>query len=263
MEEGRSLAGVRWATVFVHGYNNSREQARKKWDITRRRLPGVLSEGPLIEYYWPGDPGWGPSYLKSVRYAKAVAIGRECGRQLGIYLSHSGLDEVSLVGHSLGCRVVLETLRHFQVTRARTRCRVALLLAAAVAEGLCDEPNRFTRPASLPDYADSLRVLYSHQDMVLLLGFPLGQRAAEMIYSDWSPAPGLARAVGRGGGPWGPPVRWKPRPVQVGLGHGKYWIDEDVVADHIAGVFSPSAAQYRAPTHHMPVREPYGTWDDV
>lgn len=247
----------RWSrvTIFVHGFNNNEKQARVRWRQTRVRLAPMLGVSKymtrLAEYYWPGDRGIGPRFLKSVLYARDVQMARRCGQDLGRFLDERGSPQhVAFVGHSLGCRVVLEALRELRVRSSSVTCSTALLMAAAVPEGLCGFPNQFARAPGLASLAKREHVLYSFNDHVLRLWFPPGQWGAQLLRDD-DPAPGSRSAVGRTGGPVG---RWSLA-TQTRLDHSDYWVSNaslPYVAKTLGYPKTRRFVRHVVPRHRLP-----------
>lgn len=249
---GTDLAHVLSITIFVHGFNNDEKHAQQRWETTRARVGFLLGASQhftqVAEYYWPGDRGYGAKFLTSALYAKDVGMARRCGQELGQFLAQrEGPLRVAFVGHSLGCRVILEALRELRTNSSAVRCTKALLMAAAVPEGLCDDEHRFQRSIGTAQLADREQVLYSRSDCVLRMTFPGGQIAAELAGDDY-PGPGSRRAVGRAGGPAG---RWGAT-ARTSLGHGGYWLRAEAL-QHVAKVIGVPQRRVQA-SHSLPTR---------
>jgi hypothetical protein len=246
------LTNVFSITIFVHGFNNDEKQAQERWKKTRARVGFLLGASQYLtqvaEYYWPGDRGRGGKFLKSALYAKDVGMARSCGRDLGRFLAQrEGPLRVAFVGHSLGCRVILEALWELRTGSSQVICTTALLMAAAVPEGLCDDEHRFARAIGTALLAQREEVLYSRNDCVLHMTFPGGQIAAELAGDDY-PGPGSRRAVGRGGGP---STRWSTT-ARTSMGHGGYWLRAESL-QHVAKVIGTPQRRVRA-SHSLPAR---------
>ncbi len=184
----------------------------------------------MWEFYWPGyeedysqvltvRTGREPSsplvtgYFYFRQVPKAKTYGEMLGRYVLALQGETQETEVILIGHSLGCRLILEALSYIARQGApRGKVPAVLLMAAAV-------------PVSLVELGGDLRaglefcpmrfILFSHRDWVLWGCFPLGQELA----NDGGIAP---RAVGWRGGPEG---CWTGR-QRTHLFHGQYWADE-------------------------------------
>ena len=206
--------------VLIHGFNNDAEEAGRSYQGFReqQRLLDEAQPWPLDEIladlFWPGDADWRAlDGLDFLAYPKAVTTAREAGTRLATYLaSLPQLQRVHFLGHSLGCRVVLETIRALQAQGSLAIGRVCLM-AAAVPTFMVEPDGRL---------ADSLRacervlILYSDADRVLRFAFPPGQSVAD------GPEGFLPRALG---------LR-RPRPTlpgrvdcveASGADHGHYW----------------------------------------
>ena len=98
--------------LFVHGYNNNFAEAAYRhaqiaWDYEMR--------GPQIHFAWPsaGDP------LEYAYDRDSVLIARDAlAALLTALLKEDGL-KVSLVGHSMGCHLIMESLRQIALSGRR------------------------------------------------------------------------------------------------------------------------------------------------
>jgi pimeloyl-ACP methyl ester carboxylesterase len=132
---------------------------------------------------------------------------------------------VRLVAHSLGCRLALELLRRFAVSLKATQVVFASvsLMAAAVPVGKADESGEFGPVIQ----ALRTQVLYSTDDRVLQLAFPIGETAA---------LDGLfPQAVGR----HGHPEVWSIPGARMNYAHGDYWPGKESSAAVVAFMGGP------------------------
>jgi pimeloyl-ACP methyl ester carboxylesterase len=207
--------------IFIHGFANSYRSAAKKYQRMMRALSELTgAEGtvdPQIAYlgfHWPGNhPVPGINQLTFVRrFRPATAAGRELAQWLHRQRSAA---QVTLVAHSLGCRVALACVAELTQLgppsaidgRSRVSVPNVILMAGAVRRRDC-APN--TAPFG-PRYPQAHYTnLYSYYDGVLAVGFPAGSAFVG----------GLGRAIGW----WGEPKkdRWDAR-VSTNLGHSGYW----------------------------------------
>lgn len=187
---------------------------------TRQRF-----QSQIWELYWPGyqpltravpmgkkRAGWeravsAASYCLEVKKARAwVADG------LADFLRRRGPMNVFFVGHSLGCRVVMEVLKRLHESKGNgVRCVGYLLMAAAVPNDKLEQLGELGKGAKTPD---KRYCLHSWQDTVLKYAFGPGQLAAREI-----PPWGLPVAAGLSGRPR---ELWSDH-AATGLGHGGYW----------------------------------------
>lgn len=156
-------------------------------------------------------------------YKKSLAEVDKAGELLAGFLAgQPRRQRVSIVAHSMGCRITLEVVRHAQARASRdgypgARIRGIFLLAAAVPVGLCriGDPGA---PYSTALLGCAERVLYSRGDWVLRCAFPVGQPRTS---TERGPAVGLTG---------GPSLRWRSQQA-TGLGHGDYWSSARVATE--------------------------------
>jgi Alpha/beta hydrolase of unknown function (DUF900) len=225
-----SIKGIRRLTVLVHGYNNTQLTAEDTWIRVYNRLAeitGGRSMSSLALYYWPCETKFQPTSKFS--YPLQVSKAITCGRYLGELIrdtAAAGPDlTVQFVGHSLGCRLVLEALATIGPS-AQVKLKSALLMAAAVPVGLCEG----SRDYSTKQAVDEL-VLFSENDSVLRNVFGIGQFGARLL---GDPNPGAhGEAVGSRGHP---STRWDDTD-DTGLEHSEYWGDSRCL-EHIASLLT-------------------------
>jgi pimeloyl-ACP methyl ester carboxylesterase len=219
-EEGGHLDGNDRVLILVHGYNNSFTDALDNYGVFFDHLAANFATyiGQTAEFFWPGD-----SPLKMISilsYPNQIEPAIESAQRLSVYLwnlkgARNGPMEVSLVGHSLGCRVVLELLALWTGGMPpNIRLGAVALMAAAVMVKHVDQGGQLRAAATLS--GNSL-ALHSQGDAVLHWAFPLGETAAGEGF--------FPTAVGRSGGPL---QTWKQRlPMATAAGkaygHGSYW----------------------------------------
>lgn len=196
--------------VLVHGFKTSRARALQGWllfDDRFRRVSKPSAGILLCGLHWPGDHPW--PFFSAPTFSMRISDAEQSGDRLARVLWNLPATEIILVGHSLGCRAVLQSLL---VTKAEAPARAprishAFLMAAAVGEADCDRAGVFSRRR----VGDAKQVVFhSSRDRVLRHLFGLGTL----------PYNGLRGvAVGRFGAP---EMRWDRR-EDTGLGHGEYW----------------------------------------
>lgn len=233
----REPRGYRRVLFLVHGFNNDELEASASFSKMRRSLDQVLKEAPVAEgirrslqeaiweFYWPGFEPAVPSIQPTLRPQSALdhattalaydiqvdKVRRFVADKFSGYIRGLGAAEIFFIGHSLGCRVILETIKRVVASGAAIDVGGICLFAGAV-------PVHFlTRGAPLRGSADRTArkyCLYSHRDLVLSSSFPPGQIAAGEF-----PAYGWPVAIGLTGWPnevWTVAKRTK-------FGHGGYW----------------------------------------
>jgi Alpha/beta hydrolase of unknown function (DUF900) len=231
------LLGRRHVVLFVHGFNDSEQDARTAY--------GAVFRDALADvgyFFWPGDARGG-RLLSSASYPFQIQRARDSARRLADYLRGAFGPEgtpmmLSVVGHSLGCRLVLEALRLVvEEGLDWPQVRLVCLMAAAVPTDLVEEGAALRAAAKLPT---DLVVYYSFADDVLHFAFPAGQEAAYRLGVE---AADYHDAVGR----FGRPQALGQYRYQVALGHSGYWASEEVAAtvSRLLGAAVPRALPER------------------
>ena len=187
---------VRGRDVFLatHGFNVDRQDGIDSLSLWNRRCSPPVN-ALFVGVLWPGDSQW----LPFVNYVYAGSEAISSGKLLATYLNKNAAMAQSLAffSHSLGARVVLETIRCLN-----TKPRRAILMAGAI------ENNCLTR-----EYADAaskvakICVVASESDDVLKWAFPPGNLVGEIVMHGH---PYDTTALGRDG-----PVRPLPASLNV------------------------------------------------
>ena len=231
-----TLLAPRRILFLVHGYNNTEpvaDRAFAAFEDIQRELGGMAGGQDyalgweVVRVYWAGDADWSIAsalfYMGAVTNAKATGqilaglIGRLGGRDRGQGGAEGNLAEIAFVAHSLGCRVVLETLRNMRDLECSARVERAVFFAAAVPVFKLERAGG----DNLADAADGIfnewLSLFSESDTVLGTSFPLGQTLASGNEGLFPTALGYTL--------WA-----SPRTTAVlsqaenrGAGHGDYW----------------------------------------
>ena len=243
---------------FIHGYNNILSVADRVWrtktlvklckysDLERHLRNVVL-------FYWPGDVAKNP-IISSPFYPIIIKSAKKAADELADYLKNlkgpkGEKMKLQFVAHSLGCRLVLETLTRIQ-NFEDIEVEDVLLLAAAVPSGLCmlDTKAPFGKKIAVGHEV----ILYSNKDLVLKWAFQPGQAIA---FDLPEPFRSGSVAVGRYGNPFG---RWSRQSEDTKLGHGDYWTHYrsiDKIADMILRpTLSPANRERRLSQREPPTR---------
>ena len=219
----------RTCLVLVHGFNNSDSGAATAYFAFRKSERSLFStvdpdafEALFGDTFWPGDAQWGFfDKLDFLIYPTAVHTAVDAAKDLeAMLLQLPNLERVDFIGHSLGCRVVLETLNLLR-QRALPRIGRVVLMAAAVPSEMLERGGRFfDLLMQLWSEGVEVRVLHSLDDKVLHWAFPPGQSLA-----------GRSEASERALGRYGPSVMmpgWNNTlkgVTIVGADHSDYWGD--------------------------------------
>lgn len=182
-------ASGRRLLVLVHGYNNSRSFARERLLRFGRMLAAGGFSDTLLAVLWPGD-GW----AKALTYPFEGKDADDSADALFKWLdSNAGVDtSLAFVGHSLGCRVVMNTAQRIAGHRRLRLDRICLMAPAIDNDSLGRDDRTSYQGATLA--ADRIAVLASEEDGVLRFAYPLGDLAQTVLYGErWG------RALGRSG----------------------------------------------------------------
>ncbi len=212
--------------ILVHGFNNAESEATAKYKhyvesvLSLEARPSQVLPDAVADFHWPGNEAVGPFAIADVAgYPVDVERALDTVAPLATYLrrliaARPGARRISLVGHSLGCRVILETMRRIGPA-AGPPFAVVNLMAAAAPVALAEAGQAL---ATAPMAAATLLKAHSRADWVLWLAFPAGQFAAWTLGFE---AAAYGEAIGRHGNPpgFGDAVR------REGNGHGDYWTD--------------------------------------
>jgi pimeloyl-ACP methyl ester carboxylesterase len=168
--------------VLVHGFNNNQEEAEVAYLGFRDRQGELLQasaarfEDTLADVFWPGDADWGMfDVLDFLVYPRTIQTAKDAAPLLADYIQQrTDVLNLYFIGHSMGCRVVLETIRVLKERGYPIPIRKVCLMAAAVPTHEVCPGGRLSQALEAPE---SLRVLYSPADTVLRFAFPLGESA--------------------------------------------------------------------------------------
>jgi pimeloyl-ACP methyl ester carboxylesterase len=214
--------------VLVHGFRNADSEAAEAYFGFRKRQKEIFGAPDITGFdrrfgdtYWPGDADWWLFLDKAdfLIYRSAVGTAVEAAQELaGLLRRMTSLERVDFIGHSLGCRVVLETLLLLRARATPAIGRVVLMAAAVPSEMMENGGRLFGLLTELAAQSARIHVLHSKNDLVLHLAFPLGQGSLGGNEAS-------SRALGRfGPSPWMPGFRSTLTERQIaGAGHGDYW----------------------------------------
>jgi hypothetical protein len=219
----------RTCIVMVHGFNNNDGEAAAAYDGFRQRQLEDFGSGTdlislnrrLGDAFWTGDADWGWFDLVDFGvYSQAVGFARRTGAELReLILRLPDLLEVEFIGHSLGCRLILEALELFREHGDGPAIRRVCLMAAAVPMEMLEPGGRYNDLLSdLAARGTRVLVLHSKQDTVLHYAFGVGQAMA-------GPGERSSRALGREGpSPMLPGYHATLDEAEMaGANHGDYW----------------------------------------
>jgi hypothetical protein len=206
------------SVVFmVHGFNVNRADATAELTAFGANLPAV-GAGAAVAVLWPGDSSVGPlSYPFETNKADDSAV--ELATFIGDNLAQR--PTISFIGHSLGCRVVMQTLRQLWV-KGIPVAQVCVMAAAVDNDSLGSADAYF----NAAQFAGRVGVLHSPSDRVLRFAYPLGNLVSAFVH--WSPtrdaALGYTGPCASTSSPGDPPaeVAGVGIPAADGVDHGDY-----------------------------------------
>jgi hypothetical protein len=192
LEELLAAVSGRDVLIATHGFNVDRAAGiacLSNWGGLLQLPPNAAFVGLL----WPGDSIW----AHGLDYPEEPKIANEAGERLAGFLdSHfGGAASLSLASHSLGARVVLQTIENLHLPVRR----------ATIMAGAIDDDCLTTEFQDAAGKVAELSMLSSREDEVLSVCFPLGNFIAGIIAEGH---PWWRAALGHCG-----PVN--PRPVNV------------------------------------------------
>lgn len=221
--QGRAKT-IRPRYVFlIHGYNTDEADALSDYAKFERNLKdySVALSGHVMTVSWSGHfrllEGGALRYSGALDYADYSAT-LLCKHLEMLSSINNRKAHFIIIGHSMGCRVILKTLDRFFKSRYFQKTIVVdvVLMAAAVRVTAVDQSGGLWAAASTPR---ERAVLYSEDDSVLDRYFPKG----EMHLSVFNPLAAKPKAVGLEGKPLTPGRPWTVRRRMSKFDHGDYW----------------------------------------
>ena len=159
---------------LVHGFNVDRADGTGELMAFGKQL-AALGDGAAVAVLWPGDSVIGPlSYPFETNKADDSAV--ELATFIGDQLPQA--PRISFVGHSLGCRVVMETVRQLWIKN--TPVSQVCLMAAAIDNDSLGISVEYQRAAQ---FAARTGVLHSPCDTVLKDAYPIGNLISAFLHA--------------------------------------------------------------------------------
>lgn len=221
------LSGCRHLLILIHGFNNSQAQAQESYELFYARIEEHLRSSrttpdAVAFFHWPGNYAQA-RFDAAAWYHIDIERARDSARRLAEYLA--GFTDpaslrVTMVGHSLGCRLILLTLKSLNAPPIPNVEIVSLMAPAIPVELVSNPADPILQDDDLTLVVGSpRRVLkfFSRKDWALWGAFPAGQEAA---YLGGIEKRYFAEAVGLNGNPASLGVS-----LETTNGHGDYWKD--------------------------------------
>ncbi|NET43870.1 DUF726 domain-containing protein [Okeania sp. SIO2B3] len=207
--------------ILTHGYNVSEEGAEEAYKEFQKNFNKYSNQLSTLNkaIYWLIWPSNKPNKRDSeLSYFKTVGVAKNCGEKLAEYLKKLNFSasnkqpRIILIGHSLGCRLLLEALKK----TIKTNFKLEVFLMAAAVPVSMVQPGQQLNPSI--SSTEKYRILYSKKDWVLEYTFPWGQKLA---------GEGFDQAVGFKGNP--NMGVWSNTKDMENYGHSDYWKGEKSV----------------------------------
>ncbi len=206
-DEVRTALAGKHVCFVIHGFNVGRDDGYASCGALSQQLSGQGKPWPdttvtsiesatggvglLMPVLWPGD-----GLVPGISYPTEMGDVYETGRRFAEFLLSEarGLSRASFISHSLGARVVLETVQRTMAAGKGVppRFETAVLTAPAADDGVLDEPRYGAAVAALR----RIVIVSSQEDDVLEDVFPAGDRVESWI---WSRERASKRALGYSG----------------------------------------------------------------
>lgn len=199
----------RHVLIATHGFNVNRQQgidSLSNWESLLQLVPSSIFVGLL----WPGDSVW----LHGLAYPGEPKVANETGQLIAPFLdsNFAGAASISFASHSLGARVILETM-----SKMARKLRTCTLMAGAIDDNCLNTEFKATTVK-----VEEISVLASKKDEVLSAAFPIGNILGGIIAAGH---PWWHAALGHTGptSPW-PSSFEAPFMIPDGwnYGHGNY-----------------------------------------
>jgi hypothetical protein len=196
----------------THGFNVDMAHGISSLSLWESML-SLDTDTVFIGMLWPGDSAWLPVIDYPFEGNEATRSGQLLARFLNSHFTEAA--SLSFVSHSLGARMVLETIRQLNPDR---RVSDLSLMAGAIDDNCLTDEYR-----DAAGKVDSISILSSHGDYVLEFAFPIGNLLGGIIsrgHPYWHAAlgregPETVNGVHLHSGGWQIPDGWE-------FGHGDY-----------------------------------------
>jgi hypothetical protein len=168
-------------TFLLHGFNVNRDEGREGLLRLANLLPAAAG-GAIVGVLWPGDHWTG-----ALSYPFEGNDADDSGAELARFIERvvrpgAGL---SFVSHSLGARVVMETVK--RLIGGGYRIGQICLMAAAIDDSSLADPEDYRDAVEI---TERVAVLASHKDKVLRFAYPGGDLLQAFFF--WDDDAGLA-----------------------------------------------------------------------
>lgn len=237
--------------LLIHGFNVDACSAGCTYDRFLGNSIRQLQDCSVL-VYWPGDavsrfldadsrPGLWSRIVSALHYPRQRQTAVESAQLLSTIISASlspqRVTNLTIVAHSLGCRVALELLLRLNALKQQRTLRVPLVVLMAPAVPRYAVTSGGSLHASLA-LADRVLLYRSLNDRVLHYVFRPGQSLETPFPEGWRPS--TRTALGRNG--FGLNKPRNVHEVEAECDHGGYWPDPNIAYEVGREVFGARAA---------------------
>jgi len=235
--------------LITHGFNVNQPDGTNA--LTNWAALLQLNNVAVVGMLWPGDARWIHAIDYPIEGNEAITAGNELATFINA--NFSSAVSLSFASHSLGARVVLQTISGLNLGVRR------LLLMAGAIDNTCLTAEYATAATKV----ESISLLASHGDDVLKWAFPAGNFLSGIFTHG---LPYVHTALGREG-----PASPYPNPNNIHAnwqipdawcyGHGNYLPDATVTPDFPLTVDIPPGNPNAPPNNTPPALDtPNNTW---
>lgn len=175
---GRLLSGDEFqlhaeprVVFLLHGYNTNREKGRAALSRLAQKLSVTVNDA-FVAVLWPGD-----HWTRAISYPFEGRDADDSAKELARYIDRviARNTELFFVSHSLGARVVMETVKRLRGYPVRQ----ILLMAPAIDDSSLANPKVYR---GVSDAADRVAVLASRKDNTLKYAYPAGDALQAFVF---------------------------------------------------------------------------------
>jgi hypothetical protein len=219
LDKNQFLQDIQGRNVLLatHGFNVNRANGLSSLSNWSSKLQ-FDAQSVFVGVLWPGDSIW----LHGLDYPEEPRVADDAGKLLAPFIdaNFGGAASISFASHSLGARVLLET-----ISQMNRPVRRATIMAGAI-----DDDCLNTEFQAAVAKIGKLSILASHEDEVLSLAFPAGNFLAGILTAGH---PWWHSALGRTG-PVDPMPSNFQAPYEIpdnwSFGHGDYLLVDPPIA---------------------------------
>jgi predicted alpha/beta hydrolase family esterase len=225
------LRRARDLALLIHGFNVDICSAGCSYDHFNRAA-GLKWQSRSIPVYWPGDAAsrWNApviwsKFVSIASYPWQIPRAKLTAQRIADLIISSRVGAVSplklsIVAHSLGCRVTLELLRLLRgaIQLGSISVPLTVLMAAAVPRYLVLREAKLRPALEIPK---RVMIYHSKNDRTLTYAFRLGQVLERSRTAGWNSE--IRSAIGHAGMGFDRPQNVYQKRVKHN--HGGYWLD--------------------------------------